>query len=136
MSEPWGYQHTKITERIIACSFKVHSHFKNGYPEQIYQKALAVEMSNAGLSFIRECERDIVFEGVLLGTRRVDFLVENCVPVELKAVSALDDSHLAQAINYLELFELEIGLLINFGEKSLRFRRLVNNKLKPKDNLN
>ena len=115
-----------LTRRIIGCAMAVHSALGNGFQEVVYQRAMAVEMESAGLSFAREHEMPIWYREVQVGTRRVDFFVEEVVVVELKAVSALDDSHLAQSINYLEVFGLEVGLMVNFGSKRLEFRRLAN----------
>ena len=98
--------------------------------EVIYQRALAIEMNLAGISFSREFEMPIFYKETQIGTRRVDFLVEGVVSVELKAITKLEDVHFAQAINYLEAYNLEIGLLINFGETSLNFKRLTNRKIK------
>lgn len=103
---------------------KVHSTLGNGFQEVIYQRCLAIEFDKAGLRFVREQDMPIYYEGIEVGSRRVDFLVENEVLVELKAVTALEDVHIAQALNYLEAFNLGLGLLINFGGKSLEFRRL------------
>ena len=113
-----------LTGKIIGCSMKVHSTLGNGFQEVIYQRALAIELDLVGLSFEREKEMDIHYRGVDIGTRRVDFLVENEILVELKALTSLEDVHLAQAKNYLEAFKLNIGLLINFGETSLKFKRI------------
>lgn len=107
---------------------KVHSTLGNGFQEVIYQRAMALEMSKEGLSFQRELEMPIHYDGEEIGTRRVDFLVEDKVMVEIKAIILLEDVHLAQAINYLEAYQLQIGLLLNFGAKSLEFRRLINSK--------
>ena len=115
-----------ITEKIIGCAMKVHQKMKNGYPEIIYQKCLAIELKKIGLSFLQEADVAIHYEDQVVGRRRVDFLIENKIAVELKAVSDLTDGHLAQAINYLETNQLEVGLLINFGAKSLQFKRLIN----------
>ena len=104
----------------------VHSTLGSGFQEIIYQRALAIEMAKQGLSFQRELEMWIYYDGQAIGKRRVDFLVEDKVMVEVKAVKALEDVHLAQAINYLEAYGLEIGLLINFGGKSLEHRRIIN----------
>ena len=104
---------------------KVHSTLGNGFQEVIYQRALAIEMAKQGLSFQRELEMQIYYDGQEIGTRRVDFLVEDKVMVELKALTALEDVHLAQGINYLEAYKLEVGLLLNFGAKSLEYRRLI-----------
>lgn len=116
-----------ITEKIIGASFQVHSFLGNGFQEVIYQRALAWEMRQAGLEFAREIEQDIYYKDLPepIGRRRADFVVENKVLVELKARIQLEDAHLAQALNYLKAYKLEVGLLINFGSKSLTFKRLV-----------
>ncbi len=123
------HKHSAITSKIIGCAMKVHSALGNGFQEVIYQRALEIEMRLAGIDFSREHEMPIYYREEHIGTRRVDFLVEGTVAVELKALTKLEDVHLAQAINYLEAYKLEVGLLINFGEKSLRFKRLVNKKV-------
>ena len=122
------FKHTDITYKIIGCSMEVHKQLGNGFQEVIYQRALAMEFQKNGLLFSREHEMTIAYDGEDIGTRRVDFLVENQIMVELKAVSKLDDRHLAQAINYLEAYNVEVGLLINFGSKSLQYKRVVNTK--------
>jgi len=104
---------------------KVHSTLGNGFQEVIYQRALAIEMRNTGLAFQRELEMKIFYSGENIGTRRADFLIDEKVMLELKALTKLEDVHLAQALNYLEAYKLEIGLLINFGVKSLEFKRLT-----------
>lgn len=108
----------------------VHKALGNGFQEVIYQRALEIEMLQMGISFNREFEMPIFYRNQLIGTRRVDFLVEGIISVELKAITKLEDVHFAQAINYLEAYNLEIGLLINFGETSLNFKRLTNKKYK------
>jgi len=108
----------------------VHSSLGNGFQEVIYQRALSIEMTFAGIAFSREFEMPIFYREEQVGTRRVDFLVEGIISVELKAITKLEDVHFAQAINYLEAYNLEIGLLINFGETSLNFKRLSNRKFK------
>lgn len=102
----------------------VHNKLGNGFQELIYQRCLAIEFEKAKISFIREKEKPIFYEEIQVGTRRVDFLVEDKVLVELKAIIKLEDVHLAQALNYLEAFKLPVGLLINFGSRSLEFKRL------------
>ena len=116
-----------ITEKIIGASFEVHKFLGNGFQEVIYQRALAWELSQAGLSFQREIEQDIYYKDLQepIGSRRADFVVEEKVFVELKAVIELEDVHLAQILNYLKAYRIEVGLLINFGGKSLTFKRLV-----------
>ncbi len=108
----------------------VHKTLGNGFQEVIYQRALEIEMRLAGISFTRENEMPIFYKEEQIGTRRVDFFVEG-ISVELKAITKLEDVHLAQAINYLEAYNLEIGLLINFGSTSLIFKRFTNKKYKP-----
>lgn len=122
------YKYSELTSKIIGCSMEVHKILGNGFQEVIYQRALEKEMALQGLSFAREFEMPIFYKEEHIGTRRVDFLVEEVVSVELKALVKLEDVHLAQAINYLEAYNLEIGLLINFGAKSLEFKRLINPK--------
>ena len=124
------YKYSDFTRKIIGAAMKVHSKLGNGFQEVIYQRALAIEMAEQGLTFQRELEMQIYYRGKEIGTRRVDFLVEDKVMVELKALTMLEDVHLAQAINYLEAYNLEIGLLINFGAKSLEYRRVINSKIK------
>jgi GxxExxY protein len=126
------YKYSEITSRIIGCAMTVHSELGNGFQEVIYQRALEIEMSLQGLAFTREQEMPVYYKGSHIGTRRVDFLVEGVISVELKAIIELQDVHLAQAINYLEAYDLEVGLLINFGAKSLQFKRLTNKSFKKK----
>lgn len=116
-----------ITEKIIGASFEVHKFLGNGFQEVIYQRALAYEMRKAGLEFAREIEQDIIYKELEepIGTRRADFVVEGKVLVELKAITQLEEVHWAQALNYLKAYKLDVGLLINFGSKSLTFKRLV-----------
>jgi GxxExxY protein len=121
-------QHENLTHKIIGCAMKVHSALGNGFLEVIYQRALAIEMEKQALRFAREMEMGIYYDGIHIGTRRVDFFVDDIIMVELKAVSVLNDIHLAQAVNYLEAYNLPIGLLINFGSKSLAFKRIYNTK--------
>ena len=113
---------------------KVHAALGNGFQEVIYQRSLAVEMEKQGLGFARELEMTIYYEGVDIGIRRVDFLVQDIVMLELKAISQLEDIHLSQALNYLEAYKLEIGLLINFGGRSLEFKRITNEHKLTKQN--
>jgi len=119
----------EITKKIIGCAMKVHSTLGNGFQEVIYQRALAIEMEYQALQFEREKEMEIFYRDKNIGTRRVDFFVEGKIMVELKAVIDLEDVHLAQAMNYLEAYNMEIGLLINFGSKSLQYKRVYNNTL-------
>lgn len=124
------YKYSELTSKIIGCAMRVHSALGNGFQEVIYQRALAIEMADSGLSFHREMEMPVFYKEQRIGMRRVDFLVEEVISVELKALIKLEDVHLAQAINYLEAYNLEIGLLINFGARSLEFKRVANKKYK------
>ena len=124
------YKYSELTGKIIGCAMEVHKILGSGFQEVIYQRALAIEMTLHGVDFKREFDMQIFYKGEQIGTRRVDFLVEGVVSVEIKAIAALDDTHLTQALNYLEAYNLEIGLLINFGSKSLQYRRLINSKFK------
>lgn len=119
--------HRNITEKIIGASFEVHKFLGNRFQEVIYQRGMAWEMRQAGLKFSREIEQDIFYKDLAepIGTRRPDFVVEGKVLVELKALTKLEDVHLVQALNYLKAYRLEVGLLINFGAKSLEFKRLI-----------
>lgn len=127
-------KHRDITEKIIGAAFEVHKFLGNGFQEVIYQRALAFELAQVGLAFAREIEQHIFYKELPkpIGTRRADFVVEGKVLVELKAVSVLENAHIAQTLNYLKAYRLEVGLLINFGSKSLVFKRLVHSQPKSR----
>ncbi|HEY5370728.1 MAG TPA: GxxExxY protein [Hanamia sp.] len=122
------YPESELTGKIIGCALEVHKILGNGFQEVIYQRALEIEMRNQKLEFSREHEMEIFYKDENIGTRRVDFFVEGKIMVELKAIIQLEDVHLAQAINYLEAYNMKIGLLMNFGSRSLQFKRVM----KPK----
>lgn len=119
------YKYADITEKIIGCALRVHNTLGNGFQEVIYQRCLAIEFDQISLSYKREIEMPIYYKGSEVGKRRVDFFVADCVLVELKAIVELTSIHYDQMINYLEAYQMEIGLLINFGEKSLKFKRFI-----------
>lgn len=123
-------KHEDLTYKIIGCAMEVHKHLGNGFQEVVYQRALAIEMQMQGIEFCREHEMLLQYKGYDIGTRRVDFFVEDKIMVEIKAIINLEDVHLAQAMNYVEAYNLEIGLLINFGAKSLQHKRVHNNNHK------
>jgi GxxExxY protein len=127
------YKYSELTSQIIGCAMTVHKALGNGFQEVIYQRALVIEMRREGISFDREFEMFIHYRDIKIGTRRVDFLVQDVISVEIKAVTKLEDVHFAQAINYLEAYNLEVGLLINFGQTSLTFKRFTNKKFKPSE---
>ncbi len=124
------YKFSEITSKVIGCAMKVHQKMRNGYQEIIYHRCLVIEFKKEGIFFQEEMELPIFYEETEVGRRRVDFLVDKKVVLEIKAVSELNDIHLAQALNYLEGLNLEIGLLLNFGSKSLEIKRLINNKVR------
>ncbi len=121
-------QESDITYKIIGCAMKVHNALGNGFQEVIYQRCLAMELGNAGLNYEREKEQHIYYNNQKVGTRRADFIVQGNILVELKAMINLEDVHLAQAKNYLVAYNLPVGLLINFGARSLQYKRVFNDQ--------
>jgi GxxExxY protein len=122
------YRYKEITEKIIGAAMKVHAALGNGFQVVIYQRALEIEFEDKGVKFVRELEMPVYYKGRQVGERRVDFFVEKKIMVELKAIIQLENVHLAQAKNYLEAYNMQVGLLINFGSISLQFKRLENSK--------
>ena len=122
----------ELTYKINGCAMKVHNALGNGFQEVIYQRCLAIELERAGLGFIREMEQIIYYDGIEVGTRRADVIVEEKIIVELKALINLEDVHLAQAKNYVIAYDFPVGLLINFGATSLQFKKIFNPKYNPK----
>jgi GxxExxY protein len=123
------YKHSELTGKIIGAAMEVHKYLGNGFQEVIYQRALSIELNMQNLQHKREKEMQLTYKGYDIGKRRVDFFIEEKIMLEIKAVKVLEDVHLAQAINYLEAYNMEIGLLINFGSTSLQFKRVM----KPKN---
>lgn len=119
----------ELTYAINGCAMKVHNKLGNGFAEIIYQRCLAIELERAGLIFSRELEKDIFYDDIHVGSRRADFVVEDKVILELKALVNLEAVHLAQTKNYVVAYNIPIGLLINFGANSLQFRKIFNPKL-------
>ena len=124
------YKYSELTGKIIGAAMEVHSFLGNGFQEVFYQRALSHEFELRRIAHQREVEMDVMYKNIQVGRRRVDFLVDETISVEIKALTQLEPVHLAQAINYLEAYNLEIGLLINFGETKLKFHRLENKKYK------
>ena len=124
------YKYSELTGRIIGCAMEVHRFLGNGFQEVVYQRALSIELNMQDINHVREQEMPLHYKGFDIGSRRVDFFIEDKIMLEIKAVKELEDVHLAQAINYLEAYGMEIGLLINFGNTSLQFKRVM----KPKQN--
>lgn len=116
----------KITHNIIGCAMEVHNTLGYGFQEVIYQRCLTIDLNDNGIEHQREDELPIFYKGQKVGLRRADFLVMREIMIELKAVIALEDVYLAQAFNYLKAYNLSAGLIINFGAKSLQFKRLFN----------
>ncbi|MBC6698399.1 GxxExxY protein [Hymenobacter puniceus] len=120
-------RHNELTKSIIGCAMSVHRELGPGFPEGIYQRSLAVELTMAGIAFSREIHMPVYYKGHDVGSRRADFLIDGSVLVELKALPTLEPSSFAQVINYLTAYRLEVGLLLNFGEPSLKFKRFLKN---------
>src|ERR1700761_6549166 len=123
----------ELTYKVIGCAMKVHNTLGNGFQEVIYQRCLAIEFAKVNVNFVREQEHNIFYDGVQVGTRRADFIVEGKLMVELKAIINLEDVHLAQAKNYVIAYDFPLGLLINFGSNSLQHKLIFNpryNKIK------
>ncbi|HEX5112112.1 MAG TPA: GxxExxY protein [Saprospiraceae bacterium] len=133
---PNDAKYLELTKEIISCAMEVHRVLGNGFQEVIYQRALAYEFQLRGIPYRREVEMIVYYKDKLVGTRRVDFIVYDMISVELKATSKLEPSHLAQAINYLEAYKIEVGLLLNFGTMSLEFHRVTNKKYKGPPSIN
>ena len=129
-------QRDELTYKIIGCAMKVHNTLGNGFQEVIYQRCLAIELTEAGVSFIREKEHTIFYNGISVGTRRADFIIENRLSVEIKAIITLEDVHLAQAKNYTVAYDFPMGRLINFGNQSLQYKLIFNQKYNIKLNDN
>ncbi len=125
------FKYGEITEKIIGAAFRVHNTLDCGFQEVIYQRALEMELRLIPLNYAREFEMPIYYLDEQIGTRKVVFFVDNKISVELKAVVKIDDTNLAQAMNYLEAYNIEIGLLINFGSKRMEFHRFTNKKYDP-----
>lgn len=128
--EQKDYKYKEITEKIIGAAMKVHAALGNGFQEVIYQRALEIEMEESGLKFARELSMPVYYKSRQIGERRVDFFVEEKIMVEIKAIIQLENVHLAQAKNYLEAYNMQVGLLLNFGSISLQFKRIENQKYK------
>lgn len=119
------FRYSEITDRIIRSALKIHAHFGSGFPEMVYQKSLMVELESAGLKFAAGTERAIHYNGRLVGHKWLDLVVEEQILIEIKAINEVDKSCYNQVINYLKIFDLEVGLLLNFGSESLQTKRFV-----------
>ena len=117
-----------LTEKIIGCAMKVHRYFGPGFPEVVYKRALMIELKKNSIKFKEEVERDIIYEGKPIHKRRLDLIIEEVVLLELKALKEVDNSETNQTLNYLRVFNIEVGLLLNFGAPSLFFKRFVHTK--------
>ena len=122
------YKYSELTGKIIGCAMKVHRVIGLGFPEVIYQRCLLIELRKAGMVCETEVEKDIFYEGIKVGARRLDLIVDNSVIVELKAVSEVEPLFYSQILNYLKIFNIEVGLLLNFGNTSLQYKRFANTR--------
>jgi GxxExxY protein len=120
------YKYSELTGKILGCSMEVHKELGYGFPEIVYQRALEIELKKQNIKFKKENDVTIYYKDIIVGKRRVDFLVEEIIPVEIKVISILEEKKINQILNYLYAFKLEIGLIINFGGASLQFKRLMN----------
>jgi len=125
----------ELTYKVIGCAMKVHNTLGNGFQEVIYQRCLAIELEKAKVAFKREVEQTIHYDGIDVGTRRADFVVDEKIIVELKALINLEDVHLAQAKNYVIAYDFPVGLLINFGAISLQYKKVFNPKYRLNQHL-
>ena len=119
------YLLSDITSQIIAAATQVHRNLGPGFEEVVYQRALALELHAQGLDFSREVWIDIRYRNVIIGKKRVDFLIEE-IMVEIKAIAELRDVDIVQALSYLKASGYKVGLLLNFGEPTLKIKRLAN----------
>ncbi|MBX2935057.1 MAG: GxxExxY protein [Ferruginibacter sp.] len=122
------YKHSELTGKIIGCAMKVHRKIGMGFPEIIYQRSLVIELKKAGIFCEKEVEKDIFYEGIKVGSRRLDLIIEKLVIVELKAITEVEPICHNQILNYLKVFNIEVGLLLNFGNTSLQYKRFVNTR--------
>ena len=123
------YIHSEITAEILSVAFEVHKTIGPGFMESVYKKAMLVECSLRNIETDSEIDFPVFYKNIKVGSRRADIVIKKKVIVELKAVTELNDTHLAQAINYLEAFNLDVGLLLNFGSKSLQYKRIIHPKI-------
>lgn len=122
------YLYSDLTEKIIGCAMRVHSFFGMGFPETVNKRALMIELDKLGINYKSEEERNIYYEGRQISKRRLDLIVEGKVLVELKAIKDVDKSYWNQILNYLKVFDLAVGLHLNFGAESLQFKRFIYTK--------
>ena len=113
------------TQQVIGCAYKVSNGLGAGFLEKVYENALAHELCNAGVKFVQQHPITVTYDGVVVGEFAADLFVEDCLLVELKAVKALDDIHLAQCLNYLKATGLRLCLLLNFGQPRLEIKRIA-----------
>ncbi len=121
-------KYRELSEKIIGCAMKVHKYFGPGYPEIVYKRALVIEVRKVGINVLVEPERDIFYEGGTIYKRRIDLLAEEVVLIELKAQKEIDNATINQILNCLKVFDLEVGLLLNFGAPSLFYKRFIYDK--------
>lgn len=128
------YIHSDITSAILGAAFEVHKQIGCGFVEAVYHRAMLWELYLRKIEHESEKELPIYYKNHKVGSRRADILVNKLVIIELKATSQLENIHLAQAINYLETFNLDVGLLLNFGSRSLEYKRVIHPKYLHRNN--
>ncbi|MCD5383308.1 GxxExxY protein [candidate division WOR-3 bacterium] len=125
------YKYKDITQKIIGCAYRAYNNLGFGFLEKVYKKAMIIELKKEGLHIVEESKIEVHYEGGVIGEYYVDLLVEDKVIVELKSTKDLSETYEKQLINYLKATSMEVGLLINFGEKGVEVRRKIyDNKLK------
>ncbi|MFY9324401.1 MAG: GxxExxY protein [Syntrophomonadaceae bacterium] len=125
-----NYKHADLTEKIIGCAYKVYNQLGAGFIEKIYENALMIELKNAALNAQQQYPVKVYYQDILIGDYVADLVVEEKVIVELKAVSQLTKAHEVQLVNYLKATELEVGLLINFGDQISIKRKVLSKTTK------
>ena len=116
----------KITEKIIGCTYQVSNELGVGFLEKVYENALFHELTKNGLVVEKQVSLKVKYDGIVVGDYIADFIVEKSILVELKTVSSLDDTHFAQCLNYLKATGLKLCLLLNFGNKRVQVKRIIN----------
>lgn len=126
-----------LTHKILACAMKVYNTLGNGFEDAVYQRALVIEMEFQGLSFEREKEMSIYYHDIEIGTHKVDFLIDKKLILDVKVVNELLPVHINQAVNYCEAYNIDDGLLVNFGKTSFEFKRVYKkNHINQKNRIN
>jgi len=115
-----------VSEKVIGCCYEVGNVLGGGFLEGVYENALSVELTNRQIAHQRQVPVEVSYKGIPVGKYQPDFLFEERLVLEIKALRALTGQHQAQVLNYLKATGLKVGLLVNFGSASVEVKRLVN----------